>query len=274
MDPHDVFEAWLAGSRYAGVAPGAVARIDLDAFVRDSGEVPLSPAERLRSLGVHLQRRRGPAPPPHALDRVFEAATRLAPDDARLWYAWGVWAEETSRRWDPDADPERDPRARLAARCFLRAREVGPEHAFTHYGVGLVRLERGDAQEALACFDRAVELDPSDPLAHLYRAYALWDLERFADAVEAFEAVPLEGLRGKRAWRVDEVLEETARCRLLAGDPKGARRDYERLVERFEKEPRRIRKLDSGLIDRVLEEHFAGPLLERYRATCVAAGLV
>ncbi|MEC7521775.1 MAG: hypothetical protein VYE22_17970 [Myxococcota bacterium] len=73
---------------------------------------------------------------------------------------------------------------------------------------------------------------------------------------------------------MDEVLEETARCRLLAGDPMGARRDYERLVARFEKEPRRIRKLDPGLIDRVLEEHFAGPLLERYRATCVAAGLV
>ena len=56
--------------------------------------------------------------------------------------------------------------------------------------------------------------------------------------------VPLAEFTGPAgAWRVDVVLEALAHCRLKAGDRAGALRDFERLLQRLEKEPGRAQPL-------------------------------
>jgi tetratricopeptide (TPR) repeat protein len=49
----------------------------------------------------------------------------------------------------------------------------------------LVQLER--YEEALAAYDRSLELDPDDATAHNARGRVLWDLERYEDAYGAFD---------------------------------------------------------------------------------------
>jgi tetratricopeptide (TPR) repeat protein len=55
------------------------------------------------------------------------------------------------------------------------------------YVFGLILLVSGEPDEALARVDRALELDPAFPLAHLHRSWVLEELGRDDEMVEALE---------------------------------------------------------------------------------------
>lgn len=65
---------------------------------------------------------------------------------------------------------------------------------------GLVALEKQRLDEAADAFGAAIVAGQADPLVHLYRAQALFGLERYGDAVAALEAAgdAIDGLSG--AW--------------------------------------------------------------------------
>ena len=74
-----------------------------------------------------------------------------------------------------------------ALAAYDRAIELDPDHAVAHLnrGPALARLER--YKEALAACDRAIELDPSHAGAHTNRGVVLARLERYKEALSAFD---------------------------------------------------------------------------------------
>lgn len=81
---------------------------------------------------------------------------------------------------------------------------------------GLIALEQQALQVAAEAFDAAIAAGQTDPLIHLYRAQALFGLERYADAVAALDAAgsAVDGLSG--AWLL------RAHARWMLGDKQAA----------------------------------------------------
>ena len=80
-----------------------------------------------------------------------------------------------------------------ALNVFQRSIEVDPDNALAHAGRGVVCEALGRTQDALEAFERAVELDPEDAVAQLHRGTMLNALDRDEEALEAFErAVELD----------------------------------------------------------------------------------
>ncbi|MCK7592531.1 tetratricopeptide repeat protein [Pseudomarimonas salicorniae] len=76
----------------------------------------------------------------------------------------------------------------------------GVDLAKYHTVRGLVAMERQQLETAAEAFGAAFAAGETDPLIHLYRAQALFGLDRYADAIAAIEQAgePVEGLSG--AW--------------------------------------------------------------------------
>ncbi|HEY0755438.1 MAG TPA: tetratricopeptide repeat protein [Ktedonobacteraceae bacterium] len=74
-----------------------------------------------------------------------------------------------------------------ALAAYEQALGLDPTNALAHInkGVALRRLGRGD--EALAAYEQALELDPTDALAYYNKGVALRNLKRHAEALAAYE---------------------------------------------------------------------------------------
>ncbi len=79
-----------------------------------------------------------------------------------------------------------------------RAAAVGGEPADAHLIVGMAAAARGDAEAALAAFDRAVALAPDRVLFRMLRSGILVQLRRYDDAYEDQLALMIE--RRSSAW--------------------------------------------------------------------------
>ncbi len=56
----------------------------------------------------------------------------------------------------------------------LTAIALDDRDPFSHVGLGRVRIVRAEHEQAIASFDRALELNPSFALAHYGKAHSLW----------------------------------------------------------------------------------------------------
>ena len=107
----------------------------------------------------------------------LERAAQLAPGDVQTWEAIG---KVSSRLQKPDA----------AARAFETALGIDPSRADARSGLGSVALTKGDVDDAIGHFRKAVELQPRHPHAIEYlarsRKYSLDDMaeiQRIADTL-------------------------------------------------------------------------------------------
>ena len=71
---------------------------------------------------------------------------------------------------------------------------------FAHVGLGRIHIVRGEHGEAIAAFDRAIELNPSFGLAHYGRAHSLWHCGRAAEAVKAHDEAMRLSPRDPLMW--------------------------------------------------------------------------
>ena len=75
-----------------------------------------------------------------------------------------------------------------AAEIAEAAAEAHPASARTRFALGLSRLADHRYADALACFDRALELEPPDAERVTYRGIALQNLGRRPEAIAAYDA--------------------------------------------------------------------------------------
>lgn len=259
-DPHADIEQLLA-QMFPGGEPPDAGPVDLDRYLQASGQAHLPPEERLRQLAMHLETDLVCLRPAE-LDRIYEAAVRLQPSAVSVWHSRGISAKLAAEVTD---DPKVISKySELSLRCLTTAADQLPSDPDITYSLGAWHYQFGQLVEALEHFDKAIRESPGHGLARLYRAHCLHDLERWTDAVAAYADVPLDALKGPSAWRVDVVLEAQAYCKLRAGDRQGAIADFERLLDRLDKEPRRglplmlqyLREAVSGDLAPELGEHY------------------
>jgi len=70
---------------------------------------------------------------------------------------------------------------------YEKAVEVFPNYVAAHYNLGNALLQKGELDKALAQYKRAVEIDPNDAEAHVNLGNALFQKEQLDEAVAQFQ---------------------------------------------------------------------------------------
>lgn len=202
---------------------------------RDEGRQMMEQAERMRQQlsGLHAEA----TPPPGR-----SASIGTASDHYHLALAHSLSG-----------------RVEEAAIEFRRALGINPDHKDSNTGLGMILLEQGQGQEAIALLRRAVDQDTEDPITHMRLGWAHEKLGDDAGAKQAFEAAAaldstlveahaglarcfsregdhvraIELLRGAIALRPDDAQTHFNLGVVLvkSGDLAGAARMYERAIE-------------------------------------------
>ena len=100
-----------------------------------------------------------------------ERAVQLEPDNPSSWFGLG-WAAWGAKRWETAED------------ALARARALLPDESGTHNNLGALYAKRRRFEEALACFERGLELDARSIYAYRNAAYCLRRLGRWDEAEE------------------------------------------------------------------------------------------
>jgi protein O-GlcNAc transferase len=104
-----------------------------------------------------------------------QRATEVAPERVEGWINLGTEWGEIERHADAES-------------CFRHAQSLAPEDARPLACLAVLLLNRGATQDALAAFDRALELDPKVEIVHSQRLFALSYLDDSARYLEAARA--------------------------------------------------------------------------------------
>ena len=107
--------------------------------------------------------------------RIGRRATELFPGDSSAWFAYG-WSAKAASDWP------------VAEDALRKAVEIDPKIAMWHNNLGTVLLDVGRPKDALAAFDRAIELDGSIDFAQKNRALALQLMGKAKEADKVFRA--------------------------------------------------------------------------------------
>lgn len=198
--------------------------LDLTAYLRRTAGSDLPAAERLRQLAVFLDVERHVTSSAtragwSVLRRIYDEAARLGPKDASVRCSRAASALDALVGLRA-GDPFRGRLWREALHAARAALDLDPADAQAHYLLGQVHYWHPPAQLALALasFEEATRREPGHAWARLYTAHCLQDLERWAEAADAYDHVDrgaFTGLRG--GWRRELMLEQRAYCLLRSG---------------------------------------------------------
>jgi len=221
--------------------------LDLSGYLNDTSVFPLTATERLRQLAVHLEdSARGPQPRSWlALRRIYDLGERLAENPNDRWEL--LRSTAISAHYLEPADYDESPkdaaaRTRLFADAYqaaLQLQQIHPDRAKSYSLLAQIRYrdDDGDQAQGLAEAEQALAIEPKEPWALFHRAALLRELERWSEAVEAYNALDPAFFTGHQAARYEWTLESRAYCRLRAGDKAGAIEEFEALLARYEKNP-------------------------------------
>ena len=73
-----------------------------------------------------------------------------------------------------------------AIACYNKAIELDPKLAIAHNNLGVALHDKGRTDEAIACFSKAIELDPKFAMAHYNLGIALRDKGRMDEAIASY----------------------------------------------------------------------------------------
>jgi tetratricopeptide (TPR) repeat protein len=117
-------------------------------------------------------------------------------------------------------------RARENFERNLEASTLNPADASAHYNLGLIYQQRGQYEEAKACFRRAVEIRPDEVDAHYQLGRIAREEGRLAEAISHFDAVVREHAEHSQS----EVWREIGHTYFQAGQLEDARAALERFI--------------------------------------------
>jgi len=79
--------------------------------------------------------------------------------------------------------------AQNAMECFDRALEINPNYAEAWHNKGSLYYKQGDTENAMKCFDRVLEIDPNDAEAWLKKGALYVKQGDAQNAIECFDRV-------------------------------------------------------------------------------------
>ena len=86
-----------------------------------------------------------------------------------------------------------------AIACYRKAIELDPKYARAHNNLGNALQDQGKLDEAIACYRKAIELDPKDALAHNNLGNALQDQGKLDEAIACYrKAIELDPKYARR----------------------------------------------------------------------------
>jgi len=116
---------------------------------------------------------------------LLNQATHLDPSFARAWETLAA-THSVARSWLPEDELDHDALALAAAR---RALELDPDLSMPHAVIAMKHERTGEGYAgAIASLDTAVENDPRNATAHLWRGIKLEEMGYYDHALEDFEA--------------------------------------------------------------------------------------
>ncbi|MBA2268751.1 MAG: tetratricopeptide repeat protein, partial [Nitrosopumilus sp.] len=74
-----------------------------------------------------------------------------------------------------------------AIACYDKAIEINPQYADAYNNKGLSLYYLGDYQEAIACYDKAIEINPEYADTFYNKGMALSAISKFAEAISSYE---------------------------------------------------------------------------------------
>ncbi len=233
--PSKELQAWLEQHLFAQTVAELEA-LSAEDFLRQTTHSSLSTAARLRLLAIFIEPIAAAGVQPRGwavLARLYSRAASAAPHNVWVLHARALAAMHIADRRRPDAVQAQlldDAQQALEQALFIR-----PGEAELCNAMGKLCYERDDPQTALAWYERALAADPALPWAALYRAHCLHDLQRWDEAVDAYDAVPADAFIGAVSWRMALLVEQRGYCRLRAGDRAGATADIAAVLTQYER---------------------------------------
>lgn len=221
--------------------------IDLKKYLGDTADCQIASTERLRQLAIQLEDS-AYDPQPRAwlaLRRIYRFAEGLVENDEDHWEllrSMAISARNLGAATNNESSECKSARRRLfndAYRAARELKEIRPNLADS-YGLlaGILYGDLdGDLEEGLAMAEQALAIEPESPWPLYHRANLLRELKRWPAAAAAYNALDPAFFVGHRAWHFELALENRAYCLLRAGDKDRALEEFQKLIERYEKNP-------------------------------------
>jgi len=130
-------------------------------------------------------------------------------------------------------DISRNHRARVAFKQNLEAATLNPADSSAHYNLGLIHQQRGDLNEAIGRFQKAIEIDENEIDAHYQLGRIARQQQRLGDAIRHFEQVVTRG----PAHSQYEIWREVGSTYIEAGQFEDARNALEQFLEHRPSDP-------------------------------------
>jgi len=90
--------------------------------------------------------------------------------------------------WNNKGDEElRNEKPQEALKCFDKAIELEPNEPIYWNNKGFALDELKRYEEAIECYDRAIKLNPNNPIYWNNKGYALKELKRYEEAIECYD---------------------------------------------------------------------------------------
>ncbi|MDB5887696.1 MAG: hypothetical protein JWM03_568 [Rhodocyclales bacterium] len=109
-------------------------------------------------------------------EALLQHSVSLVPDQAEAWLSLCFAAQHLDYREDD------------AVRYAMRAVELNPRSAFPYTYLSRAKLTQGDLPGALEAIQIAASLDPDNPAYHYRAGVCLLEMDRVAEAIDAFQA--------------------------------------------------------------------------------------
>lgn len=180
-----------------------VSSMSLTRFLQTSPDVDMAADEKLRRLAIHLEPECECMEQPKGwkvLRRIYREALKYDPQWPWHYHSMSISLTGCAETLN-DEDPVRTHLFNESVDTCRAGIAVNPEisELFSTLGRSLYGLRQLD--DAISAYERSLELDGRNMWAALYRAHSFHDLERWDDAVAAYEMVDLSFFDGIKSWR-------------------------------------------------------------------------
>ena len=236
-DQFAIFESWLANEFTNGseTQNKPSQSFGFKEFLQNTANFALAPDEKLRILAIHWEDACVRMDQPkgwNILKRIYRDALKYDPTWGTHYHSMSISARACAF-WC--GDTEQGEIIFKEARSICReGLAVAPEDALLHLSLGRCEYSLHDTKQALVHFEDALELEPKLMWARLYQAHCLHDLERWPDAVTAYEAVDLSFFKGNTQWRADLMRDQLSECYLQSGSREKALAGFLAVLKRYE----------------------------------------